>query len=209
MREFELLSIATIHQHVAPLVDAFLAPRGFVSMKPLHWLRSADAPIRQMFVYSQLKGGALAPQWGFSLDFVPHISGKKIAWHRTEKSALFDAFIDGQGQNMNLSYMWGVPGLVENIEPHVSAALQAATEFWAKGKSRDQVFGLVEELRAKPGSQFYAQLPIAAAMCFAFRGREAEGRRELEYYIRGRDLNEMAIADLWRTFDTALLSERT
>ena len=105
--------------------------------------------------------------------------------------------------------MWGVLGLVENIESHVFAALQAATEFWARGKSRDQVFILAEELRAKPGSQFYAQLSTAAAEYFAFRGHEAEGRRELAYYVRGRDLNEKAIDDLWRTLDVALLNERT
>jgi hypothetical protein len=201
MREFELLTIATIHEHVAPLVDAVLAPHGFVSTKPLHWLRSVDAPVRQMFAYVQLKGGAVAPQWGFSLDFVPHLSGKKIAWHRTEKSALFDAFVDGQGPKLNLSYMWGVSGLLENMQSRVSAALESAIAFWARGSSLEQVCSLVEELRVQPGSQFYTQLPIASAMCFAICGREAEGRKELERYIEGRGLIEKAVADLWRAFD--------
>ena len=113
MREFNLLSIATTHQHIAPVVEAQLSALGFALQKPLHWIRSADAPIRQMFRYGQLKGGALAPQWGFSLDFVPHLSGGKVKWHRTEKSALFDAFVDGQGSELSLSYMWGVAGLLE------------------------------------------------------------------------------------------------
>jgi hypothetical protein len=65
MREFNLLSIATIHQHIAPVVEAHLSALGFIEQKPLHWICSAGAPIRQMFRYGQLKGGALAPQWGF------------------------------------------------------------------------------------------------------------------------------------------------
>ncbi|OPK06916.1 hypothetical protein BZ164_00785, partial [Pseudomonas veronii] len=43
-----------------------------------HGARSA--PIRQLFRLEQCKGGALAPSWALSLDFVPHLSGNEIKW---------------------------------------------------------------------------------------------------------------------------------
>ena len=206
MREMNLLSIATIHQHIGPAVEAQLTPLGFVLQKPLHWIRSADAPIRQLFCYAQLRGGALAPQWGFSLDFVPHLSGKKIKWHKTEKSALFDAFVDGQGTELNLSYMWGVSGLLEQMQPRVEAAIRAATALWAKGRTYPELYALVEELRSKPGSELYTQLPIANAMCLARSGREAEGLRDLQYFIQRFDLDEQCATSVRRVFDDALAS---
>ena len=205
MREFNLLSIATIHQHIAPVVGPQLAPLGFTLQKPLHWIRSEDAPIRQLFRYGQLKGGALAPQWGFSLDFVPHLSGGKVKWHRTEKSASFDAYVDGQGTELNLSYMWGVPGLLEQMQPRVDSAIRAATALWAKARTPTELYALVEELRSKRGSEIQTQLPITNAICLARSGREAEGRRELEYFVQRFNLDDQGATSLRRIFDDALL----
>jgi hypothetical protein len=121
-REFELLTIPIIHQNVGPVVESLLLPQGFVSLKPLQWVRSDDKPIRQVFEYRQLKGGALAPAWGYSLDFVPHFSGREMKWHRTERSVLLDAFVDGQRhRDLLLTYMYGIAGLLENLHPRVVA----------------------------------------------------------------------------------------
>lgn len=43
----------------------------------------------QVFLINQAYGTL---QWGWSLDFVPHVSGKKLAWHRTDKSARLDVW---------------------------------------------------------------------------------------------------------------------
>lgn len=206
MAEFELLSIATIHQHVAPAVDALLAAREFVSTKPLRWVRSIDAPIRQMFCIAPLKGGVVAPQWGFSLDFVPHIAGGKVKWHRTAKSALFDAFVDGQSTELNMSYLWGVPKLLENMHSRVTAGIDLAQTLWDRGRTRDLLCDLVVELRARPISSIYTQMPIAAAMCLAHLGREAEARREAEHYIKHLSLDASAAADVRLALDNALAS---
>ena len=112
MRELELLTIAEVHELVSGAVDAGLASRSFQSLKPLQWIDSSSTPIRRIFEYWQLKGGVVAPRWGYSFDFVPHLSGGKLKWHRTEKSALLDVFIDGQSSDLNLSYMWGEAGLL-------------------------------------------------------------------------------------------------
>jgi hypothetical protein len=211
MREFELLTIDAIHQNLAPLVDALLQPAGFRTQKPLRWLRSDDAPIRQVFEYRQLKGGVLAPAWGFSLDFVPHLSARKLKWHRTEKSALLDAWIDGQiHRELDLTYMYGVSALLENLQPKVSRAVQKATEFWNRGRSLQQVCTLVEELKSDRWNITHSQLPMAYCFCLARSGRESDGRRELASLIASEALypttrpSEKTIADLWRAFEEAL-----
>jgi hypothetical protein len=202
VREFDLLTIATIHENIGPLADSLLQPQGFVSHKPLHWIRSADAPLRQLFEYRQLKGGALAPAWGFSLDFVPHLAARKIKWHRTEKSALFDAFVDGQVyRDLVLTYMYGISGLLDDLSSRVTSAVEMATAWWERGLNLQQVYSIVEELRSRPGSEFYTQLPMANAFCLARSGREAEGRFELERIIQRWELSAKTVADLWRAFE--------
>jgi hypothetical protein len=210
VRDFELLTIPVIHQNVAPVVDAQLQQRGFVSLKPLQWVRSHDAPIRQVFEYRQLKGGALAPAWGYSFDFVPHFSGREMKWHRTEKSALFDAFVDGQRhRDLVLTYMYGVLGLIENMQCRVAAAIQVASQFWERGDTPRRVYSMVEELRSAPESKCFVQLPIANAFCLARSGRNVEGRAELEGVIRDRnqypstELSERTVAKIWSAFEDA------
>ena len=88
-----------------------------------------------MFEYRQLKGGVAAPAWGFSLDFVPHLAGGKIKWHRTEKSALFDVFIDGQvHRNLIVYYMYGTQGLLDGLPSRVTEAVRMATAWWEGAK---------------------------------------------------------------------------
>lgn len=206
-RDFEILSIAVIHDNVAAVIDTQLQPQGFVSLKPLQWVRSNDKPIRQVFEYRQLKGGALAPAWGYSFDFVPHFSGREMKWHRTEKSVLLDAFVDGQHQkDLMLTYAYGVPGLAEKLASRVSAAVKAAELFWAEGRTPGSVYSLVEALRNRPGANLFAQLPIANAFCLARSGREAEGRAELERFIQDRsqypttELSDATVAKIWCAF---------
>lgn len=212
MKNIELLSIPIIHQHIASVVDSYLQPKGFVSLKPLQWIRSHDAPIRQLFEYRQFKGGALAPAWGWSLDFVPHFSGRELKWHRTEKSALFDVVIDGQNDNgLILSYMYGVSGLLDGMQLKVASATRIASEFWSIHAGVQDVYSIVQELRSKPRSEFYIQLPIANAFCLAKNGKELEARAELEFVINNKqrysstELSSNTIAKLWKVFESVLV----
>lgn len=133
-----------------------------------------------------------------------------MKWHRTEKSALLDAFVDGQRhRDLLLTYMYGVSGLLENLHHRVTAAVQMASQFWAKGDTPHRVYSIVEELRSEPGSNCFVQLPIANAFCLARNGREAEGRAELEGIMQDRGhypstgLSEKTIAKVWVAFRDA------
>jgi hypothetical protein len=210
LREFELLTIPIIHQNVGSVVDSLLLTQGFVTIRPLQWVRSDNSPIRLVFEYRQLKGGALAPAWGYSLDFVPHFSGREMKWHRTEKSALLDAFVDGQRhRDLLLTYMYGIPGLLENLHHRVTTAVRIATQFWANSDTPQRVYSTIEELRSEPGSNRFVQLPIANAFCLARNYREAESRAELDGIIQDKrrhastELSEKTIAKVWAAFRDA------
>jgi len=131
-----------------------------------------------------------------------------MKWHKTEKSALFDAFVDGQRhRDLVLTYMYGVSGLLENLQCRVAAAVQMANRFWEEGDTPHHVYSMVEELRSKPESKTFVQLPIANVFCLARSGREAEGRAELERVIQDRsqypstELSDRTVAKVWSAFE--------
>lgn len=201
MREFQLLTIAECHAHIAPLVDAALGPQGFVNVRPMRWVNSSAAPIRRIFEYWQL-GSGLSPRWGYSFDAVPHLAGGKPKWHRTEKSALLDAFVDGQGAEHNLSYIGGVDGLLTGMPEKVHAAIAQAQAFWQAAPTPARVFAQVIEM-AEGSKQRPMQLPLhmAAAMCHAFAGREEQGRKELALFISRGKAKEEAVPKLSDIFE--------
>ena len=126
---FAIVRIDQIHEIVAPAVESLLQPLGFEVQNPLSWLRSVDAPIRQMFCLKQWKGGVLTPAWGLSLDFVPHLSGNEIKWHRTPKSAQFDLTFDMRDRAFDISYSHG-PDVIASSAPKIlRAAIENAESF--------------------------------------------------------------------------------
>ncbi|MDT4858236.1 hypothetical protein FQZ97_926940 [compost metagenome] len=175
-------------------------------MKPLHWVDSKDAPIRRVFAYAQLKGGVIAPRWGYSFDFVPHLVAGKMQWHRIEKSAIFDAFFDGQSTELNLSYMWGEQGLLEGVPHRLSNAVRQAQDFWLLGVQATSVYDQVVALSNRSGAGMYTQLPVAAAFCHALSGREEDARRAMAAYIDREKPREDTVLKLWAALDGALES---
>lgn len=54
-KTFEIVRIDQIHEIVSPTVESLLQPLGFKFQGPLSWLRSVNAPIRQLFRLEQRK----------------------------------------------------------------------------------------------------------------------------------------------------------
>ncbi|MEO8490323.1 hypothetical protein [Pseudomonas sp.] len=184
---FSIVRIDQIHEIIAPVVEPFLQPLGFEVQAPLTWLRSEDAPIRQIFCLKQWKGGALAPAWGLSLDFVPHLSGNQIKWHRTPKSARLDLTWDVRDRAMDISYMYGPEVIARNAPRILGAAVAKAETFWSSARAVSdlpQAFEQVKQHLSSGGVGFYNYLqhPLAYAFVLAMNGKPDAAEAELQRF---------------------------
>jgi len=187
---FEMLRIEHIHDIVLPSVETCLKPLGFETQGPLRWIRSTDAPIRQCFRLEQWKGGILSPTWGLSLDFVPHLSGNQIKWHRAPKSALPDLTFDPRDRSMEVSYMRGIDEVAQLVPSVMQEAVIQAGHFWESACSIDQlpeVFAGVKRHLSSGGLGFYnfRQHPIAYAFVLAMNGHPDLAEAEFQKYTEG------------------------
>jgi hypothetical protein len=91
---FDLVSAADIDRIIESKFSPSISDLGFVYVSRRKWVRSRAPGIRDLVVIQALKSANYYPIIGFSLDYVPHISGNSMRWHRTEKSAQFDLKFD-------------------------------------------------------------------------------------------------------------------
>lgn len=195
MSSFSIVTIDQIHKIVTPIVEPLLIPIGFKLQKRLHWLRSSDAPIRQIFCLRQWKGGQLAPAWGLSLDFVPHVSGNTIKWHRTEKTARLDLTFDTRSREFDIPYHHG-PEPITQKAPHVlDSAIVQANVFWSNARTISELPGAFEKVKrhlSSGGLGFYnyTQHPIAYAFVLAMNDQPDAARAELDRWPLSPYLSE-------------------
>ncbi len=186
-KAFEIVRIDHIHEIVSPTVESLLQPLGFEVQGPLSWLRSADAPIRQLFRLVQWKGGALAPSWALSLDFVPHLSGNDFKWHRTSKSARPDLTFDVRDRAFDISYSYG-PDTIERCAPDIlRAVIPKAESFWNLARSIADLPCAFERGRqhlSTGGLGFYnyTQHSLAYAFVLAMNGKPDAAEEEFQRY---------------------------
>jgi hypothetical protein len=62
-----------------------LAHEGFSRVADRKWLRRRSSDIADLFEIQAMKGASYSPLWGFSLSYVPHISGSSLRFHRADK----------------------------------------------------------------------------------------------------------------------------
>ena len=185
MEPFEIVTVKEMHEIVSDALEPMLDLLGFECQKPLHWVRGDDAPIRQLFCLRQWKGGSVAPAWGISLDFVPHVSGSSVKWHRTSKSAIFDLGCDPHDRTMEFYYTKGKSHVALEAPRVLPAALQAAQSFWLSVCKESELLSAFEAEKARlaqrRGLGFYnhVQYPVAYAFCLARSGNLSQALAEL------------------------------
>ncbi|WP_213776841.1 hypothetical protein [Caballeronia sp. dw_276] len=188
---FATVTLEAAHRVISPVVDAALEGRGFETIAPLKWVRFDGSPVRQIFAFPAWKGGVIAPRWGLSFDFVPHVSGSSVRWHRTNKSAMFDLAVDARDRALDVSLIRGEQVVVQKSAAIVDMAIARADEFWQRVNSVDDVVAAFEWLRgylSTEGLSFYnyVQHPIALAFVLARLGDVVGARRELDRFLARR-----------------------
>ena len=183
---FEELTKARIHAIVHGEVERLLEPRGFESVDELKWVRGRDAPIRQVFQLCKWKDGKVRPLWGVSLDFVPHISGKKAAWHRSNKSAKLDLCCDPGAEALKMPYLYGEELIQRQYKQVIDAALHDANQFWSMSSSVDDLPKVIDWLQdfyrtaKRPTFYSYPQHALAVPFILKQLGNGSEALTEFE-----------------------------
>ena len=77
-------------------IEAILGPQlaDFERIDDLRWVSAARNEIRRVFEFEALKGATYSARWGFSVEFVPMLVGRKISWKKSAHKATFDLCID-------------------------------------------------------------------------------------------------------------------
>jgi hypothetical protein len=205
--EVDLLKAAERDAIVECHLNRLLSPLGLTENSARSWIDGSAPPARRMFQISLLKGASMKACWGFSLDFVPHISGwnlpstsrRKICRHRTDKSAMLDVIVDPRDLTQYCS-LFGAAQLNSELGQHLPTAVERARETWRRGETWRGMLEIVQELREKPincfGFHNYTQLPLAFAFLNAKLGDMAAAESELETYVQGCKLGDEVAAEL-------------
>jgi hypothetical protein len=197
--EFDLLRASERDAIVASHLNVRLQALGFVQIAPRRWVDGSAAPIRRVFEMQLLKGASMKALWGFSLDFVPHLSGGRVCWHRSNRSAKLDVYLELEDR-ICASFLYGTAGLGRDLERLVPVALERAQETWGRGSTFSGILDIVCEIRERAINSFYIhfswQLPLTFMFLSAKVGDLAAAQAELEAFARKYELAENVITKL-------------
>jgi hypothetical protein len=202
----DLLSAARRDSIVASELRKYLPALGLYEISPRRWVDGSRPPVRRLFELSLIRCSMMTPYWGFSLDFMPHISGGALRWHRSDKAARFDVFINPIGI-LTPSFLSGAQQLTDDLRKLLPEIVPAIQNTWLRGSSYVGMLEIIEDLRWHGGNYYNyescPQLSLARAFLTAKSGDVASARRRLkEYVTRNRDvLNEDVPARLRRLID--------
>lgn len=168
-----------------------LTKRGFSKAKQRLWVRPGPLEMRHVVMFSTSKGLALKVSSGISLEFVPHISGNAVKWHRTNISAIIDLwFADGDVRPDDVLYpdldtMKGPEMLRRQASRLAPAYVAEAEKWWDKVReipSLLDVFEAQKRLWDSSPYSFYSRGPHALAYPFvlARAGQADRGRAVLD-----------------------------
>ena len=194
------IPIEDFNKAIARTLGVALSERGFESVAPRLWVRSSRAPIRDLLKIQAGKGVGYSPMWGFSLDFVPHVTtGGEIKWHRTAKSARFDleyrptedAPMASETREWDVSPLATPEELQEDLSRVTRLIMAHAMPFWERVRGIEDLRTVYREQRIRQSANrpfvSYLQQDLASAFVLAKSG-DAAGRAELAEYIRAHDV---------------------
>jgi hypothetical protein len=187
-----------------------LALHGFVSVDRRRWVRSVNAPIRELVIIHELKGGLHTPCWGLSLDFVPHLERGAVRWHSTPGSARLDLRYDPIDYTTD-PHAWGIStihGMATAREQALTvsaATTRGALRWFAQAVAPNGLLALFEAQRALPavrlGFENYPQQILALAFVLAREGSLQAARQTLERALDLGVATDAAADELRRLID--------
>ena len=193
---------AEVDAILSELAEPLLAGSKFRPATRRRWVRSY-APIRHVFEVGAMKGGVFMPRWGLSLDFVPHVKGNALAWHRTEKSAILDLVYDPVDFDAEWQRHWaidslhGPSGFRRDAQRVLPLAVEKACAWLDDVTDITSALQRAEWLRTadRPGRRFaflnHVQQPLAYAFLLARGGSPEAALDALDGWLAFNDLERM------------------
>ena len=190
MHDVELLSASERDEIIAPMLRNSLEPLGLSEIATRRWVDGSKPPARRLFELQLLKGASLKapppPCWGFSLDFVPHVSGSSIRWHRSDKTAMLDVIVDPVALPQPC-FLFGPERFRHELSSLLPNAVAAAKQDWDRGSTYNGMLDVIREIREHNTNCFgyrnYTQLPLTFAFLTAKTGNLRLAERELDEYL--------------------------
>jgi hypothetical protein len=195
------IPIEVFNQAIARTLGVALSEKGFETVAPRRWVRSTRTPIRDLLEIQAGKGVGYSPMWGFSLDFVPHVTTSgEIKWHRTAKSARFDleyrpteyAPLASETREWDISPVATPEELQVDLSRVTRLIMAHAIPFWERVRGIEDLPTAYREQRIRQSANLpfvsYRQQALASAFVLA-KSSDAAGRAELAEYIRANDVD--------------------
>jgi hypothetical protein len=199
MHNVELLSASERDAIAARMLREWLEPLGLTEIAPRRWIDGSKPPARRLFELQLLKGASLKACWGFSLDFVPHVSGSSVRWHRSDKTARLDVIVDPV-ELPQPCFLFGPARFRDELAGLLPNAVASAQQDWDRGLTYNGMLQLIREIREQNTNCFgyrnYTQLPLAFAFLTAKTGNLDLAERELDEYLAGDWVKKAAAVKL-------------
>lgn len=201
---------------VGPVLESFLAPLGFEPAKPLLWVRSTRGPWREVFELGAGKGASHFPDWGFSLDFVPHVVGRAVRWHDSPMEARFDLrgatpWTLGTPDEIGVTSHWGLDGARGQALANLPRWLELARVGWKSVRRESDLLDLfAARMRSHQRRNAWdlpfsciRQHPLAYAFVLARAGQKRNAARWFQTYLRHENLHDSTTRRLRELFADA------
>jgi hypothetical protein len=153
------------------------------------------AGIRRLFHFEALKGLTLSARWGFSVDFVPLLSGRKLVWKKTIRSATFDLCfdpIDKEGRVPDWC-SFARDASPASIAKTARTAFDMAAKDFARVDTVADICTLFDERSRIKFARFslsnYVQTDLAWGLALLACGEEARGEEHISKFCRAFDID--------------------
>lgn len=123
---------AGLIERIKPLVAA----HGLAHQSAMDFFSEAPDQdgIRKMFRIHDAGGlRDLTVNWGYSFDFVPHVSGATVKWHRTFKSAKSDLRVVPGNAGPRAPRVSGADAFEAALPELLAFGIAQASAFWGRG----------------------------------------------------------------------------
>lgn len=197
--EVNLLSASERDAVISACLRLNLPGLGLMEIKPRMWVDGSRPPARRVFELDLLKGAGIKVCWGYSLDFVPHISAGRVRWHRSDKTARLDLIVDPRDLRA-ATYLYGPARLANDLHLLLPKVVARAKETWSEGATLNGMLQIIHKIRERKTNCFgyynYTQLQITYALLSAKTGLLYTAERELQEFIERHSLDEDESAKL-------------